>query len=72
MINTLALKGKIVESGYNQRSLAKQLGMNKNTLNSKINGSSHFNIEEVNKICSVLGIETADEKCHIFLHESSQ
>ena len=71
MVNTLALKGKITGSGYNQRSLAKKLGMNKNTLNSKINGVYQFNIEEVNKICSALGIETADEKCHIFLHEPS-
>ena len=39
------LKGKIAEAGYSQRSLALELGMSKNTLNSKVNGKIPFYID---------------------------
>ena len=41
------LKGKIAEAGYSQRSLAAELGMSKNTLNSKVNGKIPFNTDEI-------------------------
>lgn len=71
MINTLALRGRMAGKGYTQKSLAKELGMNKNTLGNKINGVSQFNVEEVNAVCEILGIESAEEKCCIFLHQPS-
>lgn len=61
------LKGKIVEAGYTQRSLAKELGMSKNTLNSKINGKIPFNVIEIERICEKLGIRDSVEKANIFL-----
>lgn len=72
MIHSLRLKAIILEKGYTQRTLAERLGINKNTLNSKINGNSQFNIDEVDQICKILGINSAEEKCSIFLHNSSQ
>lgn len=64
---TNKLKGKIIEAGYSQRSLAKELGMSKNTLNSKVNGKSPFNTVEIEMVCKVLGIIDPAEKASIFL-----
>ena len=61
------LKGKIVEAGYTQRSLAKEIGMSKNTLNSKINGKIPFNTDEIERICICLSIVNPVEKASIFL-----
>lgn len=72
MIHSLRLKAIILEKGYTQRTLSERLGINKNTLNSKINGNSQFNIDEVDQICKLLDINSAEEKCSIFLHNSSQ
>lgn len=66
------LKGKIVEAGYSQRSLAKELGMSKNTLNSKVNGKIPFNTVEIQQICDKLGILDLSEKASIFLSSASQ
>lgn len=71
-MNTNKLKGKIAESGYSQRSLATELGMSKNTLNSKVNGKIPFNTKEVEKICDKLGILDGAEKAAIFLERPSQ
>lgn len=62
------LKGKIVEAGYSQRSLAKELGMSKNTLNSKVNGKIPFNTVEIELICKKLDIHDGAEKAAIFLN----
>ena len=72
MVNKLQLKARIISEGHTQKSLAKLLGIGKNTLNSKINGSAQFNIDEVERICEVLHIDTPEEKCALFLHNSSQ
>lgn len=61
------LKGRIVEAGYSQRSLAKELGMSKNTLNAKVNGKIPFNTVEIQKICDKLGIYDTNDKANIFL-----
>ncbi len=61
------LKGKIVEAGYTQRSLAKEIGMSKNTLNSKVNGKIPFNTDEIERICVTLCIVDPMEKASIFL-----
>ena len=61
------LKGKMVEAGYTQRSLAKALNMSKNTLNSRINGKTAFDVDEVQRVCVLLNINSASDKCDIFL-----
>lgn len=67
MLNTNILKGKIVSKGYTQTMLAKRLGMNINTLNTKINGRAYFNTDEIEKICKELDITEACEFKQIFL-----
>ena len=64
---TNKLKGKIAEAGFSQRSLALELGMSKNTLNSKVNGKIPFNTVEIERICDKLGIHDGAEKASIFL-----
>lgn len=66
------LKGKIVEAGYTQRSLAKEMNMSKNTLNSKVNGKIAFDTDEVELICDILHIVEPVEKAYIFLTRASQ
>lgn len=72
MINTKLLKGKIVSAGMTQQELAKKLHMSENTFSSKINNKSSFDIMEVFQICELLGINSGDEKCDIFLSAASQ
>ena len=67
----MQLKARIMGGGYTQRSLAKAIGISKNTLNSKVNGNVQFNLDEVEKICKVLHIDTSEEKCAIFLQGTS-
>ena len=66
------LKSRIVEAGYTQKSLAKAMGISKNTLNSKINGKTQFNLKEVDTLCELLAICAPEEKAQIFLICSSQ
>ena len=63
---TSKLKGKIAEAGYSQRSLATELGISKNTLNSEVNGKTPFNTVEIERICEKLNIHDATEKALIF------
>ena len=62
------LKGKIAEAGYSQRSLAKELGISKNTINSKVKGKIPLNTVEIEMICEKLGIVDGAEKASIFLN----
>lgn len=72
MINTKKLKATMVEKGYTQELLAKEIGMSKNTLNAKINGKSKMYVDEAYAICEALRITSDDLKVSIFLPESSQ
>ena len=53
MINTNKLKGKMIEAGYTQLSLASAIGMSVNALNAKINGKATFNCDEADAVCGV-------------------
>jgi DNA-binding Xre family transcriptional regulator len=58
--------------GFTQGALAERIGMSENTLSSRMVGASSFNIDEIDKICEVLNIQSNDEKAAIFLASSSQ
>lgn len=72
MVNKRLLMSEMVLNGYNQRSLAEEIGMSKNTMNLKINGKKPFDTEEVSLICDALHICSGAKKAEIFLHNSSQ
>lgn len=57
MINRNKLRGLMAEQKITQTKLAKELGISKNSLNTKINGKSVFNENEISKISNLLGID---------------
>lgn len=66
-MNANALKGRIMEKGLTQGKLAEKIGISQNTMTSRICGHSSFRVDEVKKICCILGIESSEEKAKIFL-----
>ena len=58
MINTRKLKARIVELGLNQETIAKDMGINYATLNLKLNNKRRIYVDEVGKLCKILGIGT--------------
>ena len=72
MLNRNLLKSAMARVGFTQGALAERIGMSENTLSSRMQGASSFNIDEIDKICDVLSIQSNDEKAAIFLAASSQ
>lgn len=66
-INIRKLKGKIVEKGFNQSKLAKEIGVNRSTMHRKIN-SGDFTVEEANNIRNTLQL-TEEELMNIFFSQ---
>lgn len=65
MCDVAKLKGKIVEKGLNQVTLAQKAGMDRSTLNRKMKTGEAFTIGEANKIAIILKL-TRDEAMAIF------
>ncbi len=63
--NMQKLKGKIIEKGFSQETLAIAINMNKATLNRKLQNGEKFTVGEANKIVQVLGL-TYQEAMEIF------
>ncbi len=59
-MNTQKFKAALVLSGYTQVSIAREIGMSKNTLNSKILGKSRFYVDEVIAINQILKLSKDD------------
>lgn len=72
MLDKNLFKSVVVRKGYTQETLANAIEMSANTMSSRVNGKSCFNIDEVDKICEILEINDNDEKAAIFLAKSSQ
>lgn len=72
MLNKNKLLGAIVSAGMTQNQVAAQIGVSKNTFSAKMNGKTCFNIDQVEKICALVGITDPVEKADIFLSQSSQ
>ena len=56
MVNNLALKSVISESGIKQYVLAKSLGISRQSLSKKLNGETQFTIAEATHLCNELQI----------------
>lgn len=65
MCDVAKLKGKIIEKGLNQTTLAQKVGMDRSTLNRKMKTGEAFTIGEANKIAIILKL-TRDEAMAIF------
>lgn len=66
-MNKLLLKGRLVAGGMTQKALCEKTGISLSVLNAKINGHYPFTVDEVVRICDVLGIDSPEEKEAIFL-----
>lgn len=72
MLDKNKFMGTVVAAGLNQAKLARLMKMSKNTMNSRVNGRSQFDTEEIDKLCEILGICDSCEKAKIFLAHPSQ
>jgi len=60
-MNSNKLKGRMIEKGYSQSKMAKEIGISVQTLNAKLNGRTQFTLDEVVKITSILRIDNPIE-----------
>lgn len=66
MTNVYLLKKRIDASGLKIGYIANQLGISRQLLWKKINNITQFNQYEIDKLCTILKIETLEEKESIF------
>lgn len=69
MVNTQEIKAEMVRKKRTQRTLAKQMGMDKVTLNGKVNGKRPMKDNEIVKMCQVLDIKDPQTVIKTFLPE---
>lgn len=60
------LKGKILEVFGTQAAFAEALGINKATLNGKLNNRSQWSSNEIAKACDLLGVSLCDAHLYFF------
>ena len=60
MINSKKIKGRMTELGITQKELAEQMGIAQATVNQKINNIRSMDVEEAEKISSILNIPYKD------------
>lgn len=72
MVNEAKLRGRIVEKGFTLTSFAKELGMSRPTLRSKITGLVEFKASEIMLICKVLEIPFNEVGLYFFYAECPQ
>lgn len=66
MTNVYLLKKRIDASGLKIGYIANRLGISRQLLWKKINNITPFNQYEIDKLCTILKIETLEEKESIF------
>lgn len=67
MTNTNLLIQKINDSGYKRSYIAKAIGLKSAYgLSKKINNETEFKASEINALCEILKIDSAEEKEAIF------
>lgn len=66
MINTLKIKGRMVELGITQKDLAKELGIATPTVSQKINNARSMKLEEAEKISVLLKINETQFSRYFF------
>jgi len=72
MLHKRKLRSKMELAGVTQKELAEALSVSENTISAKLNGKSRLYLDEIEKLCSFLGITSDFEKAEIFLSRTSQ
>lgn len=70
MTNTALLQAEIEKSGLKLKKIADFLGLSYDGLRLKINNERKFNAEEIQKMCTILGIKDLRVKEDIFFAQS--
>ena len=58
LFNKLKFKAAVIERGKTMSDVAEYLKINESTLYRKVNGSSEFSRDEIQKICTLLELES--------------
>lgn len=66
MYNYSKLLGRMRERGYTQESLAKAIGRDKGSINTKLNNKSNFTSAEIDSICRELDIDNSEIGAYFF------
>lgn len=66
MINTRAVKARMVLMGLTQPEVAKSMGINVATFNAKLNGTRRIYLDEYTKLCQILNVTTPEESKELF------
>lgn len=66
MTNTELLEKVIEKSGFKKSYIAKTIGITAYSLAKKIRNENEFKASEINGLCNLLKIDSADEKERIF------
>lgn len=66
MVDTLKLKGLLMEKGYKQSDAAKWLGVSPQTFNYKINNKNDFLSSEIAILCEKLDVKDGETVIKIF------
>ena len=66
MTNTKLLEDVIANSGYKKSYIAKSIGITRYSLMKKIRNENEFKASEINGLCNLLNINSADDKVRIF------
>ena len=63
LVNSQKIKARMVELGTNQGKVADEMGIDRSTLNAKINDASgsRITLEDIHALCKILEIEDARE-----------
>ena len=69
MVNTQEIKAELVRKKHTQRTLAVKMGMDKNTLNAKINGKRPMTDGDIVKLCKELEVKEDRKVIELFLPE---
>lgn len=69
-MNYTKLRGKIVEVFRTQAAFADAMGMNKATLNGKLNNKSQWTADEITKACELLNIPLSEAHEYFFCSKS--
>lgn len=67
MLNTELLLDRMGAMGYTCKDVADKIGVSKNTFTSILKHKRHLNNLEIDALCDVLKITSAETKCNIFL-----
>ena len=70
MTNTELLSKLIKDSGLKLQFIAEKMGISRSSLNNKIQNRTEFRAGEIESLCSILGINTIEERHRVFFwHE---